>query len=131
MSPSRMLQHILLIGDEVLTAATPARIHNAVPMNTQEPTPRAHIATLLGAGLPPISAKLVLRIEAGEFINMAEFLPERLDPMRTLFTDEPEPLKSNEHHKTVTSILEWTQCFAIYFARNIQRNCPVCSVILS
>ena len=92
MYPSRMLQHILLIGDEMLpTVAPSAWSHNAVPVNTPEPgfpTPRVHRAGLL---LTP--AKLVTRIEAGEFIDMAELLSEKLDPPRILSTDEREPLR--------------------------------------
>jgi len=121
-----MLQQIPLIGDEVPPTAAPLAGHdNAVPVNAQEPglpTPRAYSATLLGAGLPPILAKLVSRIEAGQFIHMAELLPERLDPTRTLFTDKPEPVKSNRRRKTVTSILEWIQCFACNTLQEIPRE---------
>jgi len=90
-----------------------------MPVNTLAPalpTPRPHTATLLGAGLPPIPAKIVSRIEAGEFIEMAVLLPERLDPTRTLFINEPEPSKTHKRRKTVTNIIEWTKCFAIYTA---------------
>ena len=127
MPPFIMLQHIVLIGDEAPPSATPpTEIHNAVPVNTQELgllMPRAHCAALLGAGLPPILAKLVSRIEDDEFIDMVELLPERLDPSRTLFTDKPEPPKFNRCYETVTSILKWTQCFAIY-AVILCKKCP-------
>lgn len=36
----------------------------------------------LGAGLPPISAKLVSRIEAGEFIEMSDLLCDHLGTPR-------------------------------------------------
>ena len=32
----------------------------------------------MGAGLPPVPARLVTRIEAGEFIDMAELVPDKL-----------------------------------------------------
>ena len=32
----------------------------------------------LGAGLPPVFFKLVVRIEAGEFIDMGELLPDHV-----------------------------------------------------
>ena len=32
----------------------------------------------MGVGLPPIPAKLVARIEAREFVDMAELLPDKL-----------------------------------------------------
>jgi len=37
--------------------------------------PPAHSVTL-GAGLPPVPPKLVAKIEAGEFIDMGELLPD-------------------------------------------------------
>ena len=91
MSSSRMLQHILFIGEEVLPTATRPTIHDTEACNTALPCPtgflpsRGNSAILLGAGLPPIPEKLVSRIEAGEFIEMAELLPDRLDPTRALF----------------------------------------------
>jgi len=124
MPPARMLQHIPLIGNEVLpTAATPAGNYEAMPVNTLVsalPIPRPHIATLLGAGLPPIPAKIVSRIEAGEFIEMADLLPERLDPTRSLFIDEPEPSKTHKRRKTVTKIL----AVLCHIYRNILQEIP-------
>ena len=119
-SPSA-LQHINVIGDGALPLTevhdTPLGNANTVDPPIARSFPlRATNATLLGAGLPPIPAKLVSRIEAGEFLEMAELLPERLDPTRTLFTDEPELLKTQKCRKLVTNILEWTQCFAMYTA---------------
>ena len=32
----------------------------------------------MGAGIPPVPEKMVSRIEVGEFIEMAELLPDRL-----------------------------------------------------
>lgn len=94
-------------------------------------TSRATSVTLLGSGLPPIPAKLISRIEAGEFIKMAELLPERLNPTRTLFTDEPEPQKTQNRRKLVTNILEWTQYFAMYTAIFCKKYPDKLSEILS
>ena len=44
------------------------------------PPPKADKATVLfiGAGLPPVPQKLVQRIQAGEYVDMSELLPDRL-----------------------------------------------------
>ena len=122
MPAPRLLQHIPIIGEEVLPSSTRPTVHRTGPDNTTYPTPnevlppRRSSAILLGAGLPPIPAKLVSRIEAGEFIEMAELLPDRLDPTRALFIDESDQQKTHRRRKPVTNILEWAQCFAIYTA---------------
>ena len=52
-------------------------------------------------------------IEAGEFVDMAELLPDRWGSTISLVGDEtlrvPRPRRW-----TVTTILEWIQCFSIY-----------------
>ena len=69
----------------------------------------------MGAGLPPVPTKLVARIEAGEFVDMAELLPDKLGFSKaTLNDDQARP--SKPRRRTVTNILEWTQCFATYMA---------------
>ena len=65
------------------------------------------------AGLPPIPAKLVTRIAAGEFIDMAKLLPDKLGLSKcTSSDDQAKPNKARR--RTVTNILEWMQCFATY-----------------
>ena len=41
-------------------------------------SPKAEGPLAIGAGVPPIPQKLVARIQAGEFIDTAELLPDRL-----------------------------------------------------
>ena len=75
----------------------------------------SNIRSSIGAGLPPVPEKLVSRIEAGEFIEMAELLPDHMGTagMRT-GDDQSRVLRSRR--KVVTNILEWVECFAIYIA---------------
>ena len=76
----------------------------------------------MGAGLPPVPARLMTRIEAGKFIDMTELSPDRLGLAKsTLNDDQTKP--SKPRRRTVTNILEWTQCFATYMAV-ICRNQP-------
>ena len=65
----------------------------------------------IGAGLPPIPPRLVTRIEAGEFIDMAELLPDHLGPATTLTLPKP----SKRRHD-ISNILEWIRCFSAYIA---------------
>ena len=64
----------------------------------------------IGAGRPPVPAKLVQKIESGVFVEMAELLPERLGVLCTDDDAKQRPKKRS------LSILEWLQCYAVYVA---------------
>ena len=73
----------------------------------------------LGAGLPQVPKKLVARIQAGEFIDMSELLPDRLSASGSPLTksnssEASGPSKQNR--RNVANILEWLQCYSIYVA---------------
>ena len=83
----------------------------------QEPDPQSSIPSthktsevLFGAGLPPVPAKLVKRIEDGEFIEMIELLPERLA------MSSVDDRLSKPKRRSIQNILEWVQCFGLYIA---------------
>ena len=79
------------------------------PLPTQVETPNS----LLSAGIPPVPSKLVNRIEAGEFIEMAELLPKRL----MAYTSDDDHTKAFKSKiKPVTNILDWIQAFGLYVA---------------
>ena len=69
----------------------------------------------IAAGLPPVPKKLVSIIEAGEFIEMAELLPDRMGTAGTR-TGKDQSRVSRPRRKVVTNILEWVERFAIYVA---------------
>ena len=76
------------------------------------------------AGLPPIPIKPVTRIEAGEFVDMVELLPDKLGFLKnTLNNNQAKPSKSR--YKTVTNMLEWTQCYATYMHGSVCQTCRV------
>ena len=86
------------------------------------PPPKANKATVLfiGAGLPPVPQKLVQRIQAGEYVDMPELLPDRLG------VNAGPPVEGDKEDKKtkrrqVTNILEWIQCYAIYMAVRTQK----------
>ena len=58
----------------------------------------------IGPTLPPISGKLIKRIEQGNFIEMAELLPESLGHIAT---DDNQPAVPNPKRRPVSDIVEW------------------------
>ena len=66
----------------------------------------------IGAGLPPIPPRLVARILSGEFIDMADLLPDQLGPSST----ETQPKGSRPRYRAISNILEWVKCFGAYIA---------------
>ena len=91
--PHNALQQVAVIGSG--TGLSPGGTHKYADL-------------CIGAGLLP---RLVTRIEAGEFIDMAELLPDHLGPATT----EPLPKPSKRRHN-VSNILEWIRCFSAYIA---------------
>ena len=110
------LAHVRIIGETSKKNETP----NVEP--PKDPQSKAEKATALfiGAGLPLVPQKLVQRIQAGEFIDMAELLPDRLG------VNAGPPVEGDKDDKTprrcqVTNILEWIQCYSIYMAVRLQK----------
>ena len=64
------------------------------------------------AGLPPVPARLVKRIQDGDFIDMAELTIDRLSMSGQGDCSKPNHSKS----QPVTSIVEWAQCYTNYVA---------------
>ena len=62
--------------------------------------------------VPPVSQKLIEKIEAGNFIDMSELLSDHMGVLNN--EDSPRPTKTKRHN--VTNILEWARCFAIYIS---------------
>ena len=81
--------------------------HNTLPL--------AHRATLLiSSGVPPVSAKLVKRIQDGLFVEMAELLPEALSLPR--YSAGDEPVGQKQKPLEVNNIMDWMQCLSIFIA---------------
>ena len=66
----------------------------------------------IGAALPPIFTKLLKRIEQGNFIEMAELLPESLGHLAS--DDDQHVVKPKR--RVISDIVEWLQCFGTYIA---------------
>ena len=69
----------------------------------------------MGAGIHPVPEKMISRIEAGKYIEMAELLPDCLGSAG-MTAGEDQTRFPRSRRKTVTNIFEWVKCFAIYVA---------------
>ena len=79
---------------------------------TDDWQPKDPHITYIGAALPPISTKLLQRIEQGTFTGMAELLPESLGH---LSSDEDRQVVKPKCHM-VSDIVKWLQCFGTCIA---------------
>ena len=66
-----------------------------------------------GAAIPPVPPKLAERIKAGDFIDMAELLP---NCMGTSKLSMDESTKQKVRRCPVSNIIEWVQCFNVYLS---------------
>ena len=118
--PPEEISHILLLADrsgqqestEDHIAANRGSQGAEVPTCT---TCTPSVATF-GAGLPPVPAKLIKRIQEGEFIEMGELAIDWLG----LPSVEDSTKTSRSKRRPVTSIVEWAQCFSNYIAVLVQ-----------
>ena len=74
---------------------------------------------LFGTGLPPVSNKLVKRIQEGQFIEIAELLPEQLAASTV---DEDQTKSSKSKSKAIFNILDWVQSFSLHTAIILQKQ---------
>ena len=91
------------------------RLLHEPAINNYSDTANLNDCVSVGAGLPPVPAKLVSKIEAGEFIDMGELIPDRLGVARS-FSNEEAGKVAKQKRRVVASIMEWVQCFGIYIA---------------
>ena len=74
----------------------------------------------IGAGLPPVPQKLVERIQAGEYVDMVELLPDRLGAHGS--SPAKEEKGSKQPKRQITSIAEWVQCFGVFMAVVVSKS---------
>ena len=80
-------------------------------MQSGKSAERAQPLVFISSGLPPIPSRLMARVQAGQFVDMAELVPERLCAW-----DPPEEKTPTTKPQDVTDIVEWLQCFGTYIA---------------
>lgn len=110
-------------GDTPGTGAPPGinALHHIVTIcqKTASEETRNNMVSI-GTGLPPVPRKLVERIQAGEYVDMVELLPDRLSAHGSGIAKEEKELKRTKHQ--ITSIAEWVQCFGVYIAVVISKS---------
>ena len=115
--PLQQLQHVSRITPPPSIPATqPPYAYNVVLQNapTHQPVAAHNISppVPVGEAFLPVSQKLISKVESGAFVDMAELLPDRLGNTIVNLSDEQGSARPKK--RSVTSILEWIQCFSIY-----------------
>ena len=111
-------------GASLLNHVPSLEVNSGIPQCTLQTERRSTresgpITVLFGAGFPPVPSKLVKKIEAGDFIDMAELRPEGLGMM-----EDSAPGRSTKGKtKMISNILEWIRCFSLYVAI-LSRSAP-------
>ena len=119
--PPNTISDASLINQHPEPLLIPSRPGNN-PLLQLPPRQIPHSSSIfIGAVVPPVPPKLVDRIKGGEFIDMAELLPDRIGSFNPSSTDESA--KQKVWWCPVTSIIEWVQCFNVYMSV-ICRTCP-------
>ena len=84
----------------------------------ENPPPLFHATSTrssMRAGISPVPEKVISRIEAGECIEMAELLPDRLGSA-VMTAGEDQTRVPRSRCKAVANIFQWVECFGIYVA---------------
>ena len=71
---------------------------------------------ILASNLPPVPAKLVKKIQAMEFINMRELLPDNIALSERLEALPRAALQQAHAQREIDSLLTWTGAFLMYVA---------------
>ena len=69
---------------------------------------------ILGEGLPTVPARLVRKIEKGEYVDMAELLRDNTEAERRRVDRELAPSETRRPRREVPDLLSWNQCFSSY-----------------
>ena len=80
---------------------------------------------ILGEGLPPIPAKLIAKIQKGEFVDMAELLRNNIEAERRRSKENgasTSNVQAAQSRREVLDILSWVQCVGMYTAIVLQVN---------
>ena len=69
---------------------------------------------VIGAGLPPVSARLEKQIQSGQYVDLEALLLDREDHAGNPISDDQQKPKPKPKH--ISTILEWLQGFTMYIA---------------
>ena len=100
------LGHISVFDQEQAQSARDTSVTAHLSLSPDTPL------AIFAAALPPVPSKLVQKIKSGQFIEIAELLPETL--AFSEFDEEADKGKGKK--RVVKPILDWVQCFSLYTA---------------
>ena len=109
---AQQLSHIHELNDDPRMAPS-APLSSQKPL-TFKPADKASSPLYVGAGLPPVPAKLAKRIQDGQFIEMGELLPEVL--RGPIPYDDDHQKSSKSKYRELDGIIDWIQIFSLYIA---------------
>ena len=90
-------------------------MHNQNPVSKDRDNTGAQ--HFIGPRLPPIPARLVEKIQSGQFVELAELLPDHIGSLSdNLALDNESKTSSKQSKRQVSTILEWVRCFSLYMA---------------
>ena len=89
-------------------------MHNQDPVSKHKD--HTGSSTFTGPGLPPIPARLVEKVQSGQFVELAELLPDHIGSLSgNPALDNESKTRSKQSKHQVSTILEWVQCFSLYW----------------
>ena len=70
---------------------------------------------VLSEGLPPVPAKLVAKIQKGDYVDMAELLRDNMEyECRQATSDSSGSRSGRANRREVPDLLSWITCFGVY-----------------
>ena len=98
------------------TQHTPSGVVGAEPKSTQSDLKEGSGSSpgvfILSEGLPPVPAKLVSKIQRGDYVDMAELLRDNMEMERRQPADAQGI--GRQGRREVPDILSWITCFGMY-----------------
>ena len=70
----------------------------------------------LGETFPPIPGKLVKKIQAEEYVDLSELLPDNVELLRRAEAEPSTQVQGQRQLRRVSTLSTWVQCFATYAA---------------
>jgi len=79
---------------------------------------------VLGKGLPPVPAKLVVKILKGKFICMAELWRDNIEAEWCQGTSNTSSNQLRSPRREIPDIFNWLQCFGVFAAGVVASKHP-------
>ena len=106
-------------GRSESASVNPADVMDPAPLVVKRPAKQKGVPLqpfIVGEGHPAVPAKLVAKIQRGEYVDMAELLKDNIKAERRRSPQEglQGTLISRSKRREVPDLLSWLQCFGTY-----------------